>query len=410
MQLHSESSRSILQKKSHFDHMEVKGTAVPGKRLALFLDGTWNTVNDDTNVWRLKSLCATTSDQRCYYSPGVGTSFGDRLIGGLFGYGLDAEVILAYQWVMENYTPGDAVFIFGFSRGAFTARSLSGFISKCGLLKVGAPLSLKQLYSRYRQGSLVRTLRELKNVLDAQLSFEDRWLKEYSLPIPIRFQGVWDTVGALGIPFGNLPTISRSRYSFLETDLRICNDYAFHAMAIDEHREAFAPTLWSRSVQKNAEAYPARPLDQVEQRWFVGAHADVGGGYDDGLLAQVPLNWLMQKARLQGLIFKDTVTIDGDENKTDIHDSFASMGGGVYRALKLGRPFYRTVGAAPSVDSAGTVTTPINETIDATVFDRWRAVGAYRPANLAAWARAHGIDLAAVAGSVRADDLTAVPE
>jgi hypothetical protein len=221
---------------------------------------------------------------------------------------------------------------------------------------------------------------------------------------------VWDTVGALGIPFGNLPTISRSRYSFLETDLRICNDYAFHAMAIDEHREAFAPTLWSRSVQKNAEAYPARPLDQVEQRWFVGAHADVGGGYDDGLLAQVPLNWLMQKARLQGLIFKDTVTIDGDENKTDIHDSFASMGGGVYRALKLGRPFYRTVGAAPSVDSAGTVTTPINETIDATVFDRWRAVGAYRPANLAAWARAHGIDLAAVAGSVRADDLTAVPE
>jgi uncharacterized protein (DUF2235 family) len=380
-----------------------------GKRLALFLDGTWNTVNDDTNVWRLKSLCATAADQLCYYSPGVGTSFGDRLIGGMFGYGLDEEVILAYQWLMENYAPEDAVYVFGFSRGAFTARSLAGFISKCGLLKLGAPMSLKQLYARYRQGSLVRTIRELKSVPDAALSFEDRWLKEYSMPIPIRFQGVWDTVGALGVPFGNFPTISRSRYSFLETDLRINNDYAFHALAIDEHREAFAPTLWSRSIKKNADAYPARPLDQVEQRWFVGAHADVGGGYDNGLLAQIPLNWLMQKARLHGLLFKDTVVIDGDENQAVIHDSFGSMAGGIYRAVKLGRPFYRTVGAQPSVDAADTVTTMINETIDGTVFDRWRQDGAYRPANLAAWAHGRGTDVSSLQGSRRADDLTEVP-
>jgi hypothetical protein len=269
-------------------------------------------------------------------------------------------------------------------------------------------LSLKQLYARYRQGSLVRTIRELKNVPDAELSLEDRWLKEYSMPIPIRFQGVWDTVGALGVPFGNFPTISRSRYSFLETDLRINNDYAFHALAIDEHREAFAPTLWSRSIKKDADAYSARPLEQVEQRWFVGAHADVGGGYDDGLLAQVPLDWLMQKAGLHGLIFKDTVTIDGDEHQALIHDSFGSMAGGLYRAIKLGRPFYRTVGAAPRIDAAGTVTTMINETIDATVFDRWRHDGAYRPANIEAWARGHGIAAAALQSSVRADDLTPV--
>src|SRR5580658_6823071 len=308
------------------------------KRIALFLDGTWNTVYDDTNVWRLKSLCKAEGDQVCYYSAGVGTQFGQRLIGGMFGYGLDDEVIQAYQWLIEHYTPDDHVFLFGFSRGAFTARSLSGFISKCGLLKPGSPLSLKQLYARYRKGSTVHTIRELKNIPDKDLSLEDKWLKEYSMPIPIWFQGVWDTVGALGIPFGNFPTISRSQYAFLETDLRINNDRAFHALAIDEHRETFAPTLWTKTIVRDAEAYPPRPLEEVEQRWFVGAHADVGGGYENGLLAQIPLKWLMQKAQLHGLVCSDSVNIDGDEIQADIHDSFATMLGGIYRISKLGRP------------------------------------------------------------------------
>src|SRR6266404_5998389 len=104
---------------------------MPGnKRIALFLDGTWNTVNDNTNVWRMKSLCAVTADQISYYSAGVGTEYGQTLSGGMFGYGLDDEVIRAYEWVMENYAADDRLFIFGFSRGAFTARSLAGFISK----------------------------------------------------------------------------------------------------------------------------------------------------------------------------------------------------------------------------------------------------------------------------------------
>jgi uncharacterized protein (DUF2235 family) len=374
-----------------------------GKRLALFLDGTWNTVNDDTNVWRMKSLCAVAADQICYYSPGVGTSFGDRILGGMFGYGLDEEVIDAYQWLMENYELGDHIFIFGFSRGAFTARSLSGFISKCGLLKPGAPISLRQLYVRYRKGNTVHTIRELANMPDDALSFEEKWLKEYSMAIPIWLQAVWDTVGALGIPFGNLPTISRSRYAFLETDLRINNDRAFHALAIDEHRFAFAPTLWTRTVKNDAEAYPPRPLDQVEQRWFVGAHADVGGGYDNELLAQIPLKWLMQKAALHGLNFKVNVTIDGDESRAVVHDSFAEMAGGAYRALKLGRPYYRAIGARPVVVNGTTMST-INETLDESVFDRWRQDEHYRPANLAAWANAHDVDMAKLHGSVRSDD------
>jgi uncharacterized protein (DUF2235 family) len=380
-----------------------------GKRIALFLDGTWNTVDDDTNVWRLKSLCAADADQICYYSAGVGTLFGQRLIGGMFGYGLDDEVIRAYQWLVQNYAADDRIYIFGFSRGAFTARSLSGFISKCGLLKAGAPVSLIQLYARYRLGATVRTIRELKDVPDTALSLEDRWLKEYSMPIPIWFQGVWDTVGALGVPFGNFPTISRSKYAFLETDLRINNDRAFHAMAIDEHRETFAPTLWSKTVVKGDATYPPRPLDQVEQRWFVGAHADVGGGYSNDLLAQIPLKWLMQKAQLHGLVCKDTVNIDGDESQAPVHDSFGTMLGGFYKLCKLGRPYYRTIGAA-AVQSGDSTTTTINETIDSTVFDRWRNNSAYRPENLVAWAQNRRIDVASLHNPVRADDATAVPE
>jgi uncharacterized protein (DUF2235 family) len=373
------------------------------KRIALFLDGTWNTVNDNTNVWRMKALCAIDADQISYYSAGVGTQYGQRLKGGLFGYGLDEEVIQAYEWLVENYKPEDRIFIFGFSRGAFTARSLSGLISKCGLLKPGAPISLSQLYARYRKGSTAHTIRELKNVPDENLSFEDRWLKEYSMPIPIWFQGVWDTVGALGVPFGSLPTVSRSKYAFLETDLRINNDRAYHALAIDEHREAFAPTLWTKTIEQGVDTYAPRQLDQVEQRWFVGAHADVGGGYANGLLAQVPLKWLMQKAELHGLIFKDSVDIDGDENQAPVHNSFAEMAGGVYQVCKLWRPYYRTIGGAPVVSEDKTTTT-INETIDATVFDRWRKDATYRPLNLETWAENHHIEIASVQGSVRADD------
>jgi uncharacterized protein (DUF2235 family) len=96
----------------------------------------------------------------------VGTAYGESLEGGMFGWGLDDEVIRAYQWLIERYTPEDRLFIFGFSRGAYTARSLAGFISKCGLLKAGSPISLKQLYARYRKGTAAHTIRELKIISD----------------------------------------------------------------------------------------------------------------------------------------------------------------------------------------------------------------------------------------------------
>lgn len=377
------------------------------RKLALFLDGTWNTVNDNTNVWRLRSLFSVDTNQACYYSKGVGTTQGERVSGGAFGYGLDTEVIDAYEWLIEHYQPTDRIFIFGFSRGAFTARSLAGFISKCGLLKAGAPISLNQLYARYRKGSMAHTIRHLNALPAEQLSLEDRWLKKYSMPIPIYFQGVWDTVGALGVPFGSLAKVSRSEFAFLETDLRINYAFAYHALAIDEHRKTFAPTLWTKVTRKDTESYVSRPVSDVEQRWFVGAHADVGGGYENGLLAQIPLMWLKQKAEAHGLLFRDAVEIDGDEIHAPLHDSFAEMAGGLYRVLHLWQPFLRSVGASAS-EKDGETTTTINETIDASVFDRWRQNLGYRPANLAAWADVHRIDVGSLQHSVRADDPTVV--
>ena len=352
---------------------------VEKRRIALFLDGTWNNVTDNTNVWRLKSLCAKSLEQLVYYSAGVGTQSGEHLSGGMFGIGINEEVINSYEWLVENYEQDAQLFIFGFSRGAFTARSLAGFISKCGLLKPGSPVSMKQLFERYRKGT-ADSVRALGKVAQSELSLEDKWIKEYSRPIPIWFQGVWDTVGALGVPLPCVPKVSRSDFAFLETDLRINDTHAYHALAIDEHREAFAPTLWVKSTPKQGQTYPARDLDHVEQRWFVGAHANVGGGYENDLLAQIPLQWLMSKAMAHGLEFKDSVVVDGNENTCPIHDSLAQMTHGIYEVLTFGKHYYRPIGAEPR-DTGDAMISTINETIDATVFDRWRSDKTDRPKN-----------------------------
>jgi uncharacterized protein (DUF2235 family) len=379
------------------------------KRIALFLDGTWNNVDDNTNVFRLKSLCSKSTEQLCYYSAGVGTQTGEHLSGGMFGIGINDEVEQAYEWLVEHYEPDAQLFIFGFSRGAFTARSLAGFISKCGLLKPGSPVSMKQLYERYRKGDATSIL-ALTHKDVAGLPQEDQWIKKYARTIPIWFQGVWDTVGALGVPVPWMPNVSKADFAFLETDLRINDTHAYHALAIDEHREAFAPTLWTKVTPKQGDTFAPRALDKVEQRWFVGAHANVGGGYPNDLLAQLPLKWLMSKAVSHGLWFNDGVDTDGDENTCPIHDSFAEMAGGVYKIAHLGKPFYRTIGAEP-VDSGSAVTTTINETIDASVFDRWRKDPDYRPDNLGDWAKRRNVDPATLKTSVSAyAPVTAVPD
>ena len=235
--------------------------------MALFLDGTWNTLDDNTNVWRLKALCAQRGtdgvSQVAYYSRGVGTTLGEKVRGGVLGVGIDRNVAHAYEWLVETYEPGDEILIFGFSRGAYTARSLAGFIALCGLLKPGAPLGTGQLFDRYRRGDERRTIRWLKageangTLIDA--TREERWMLTYAMAVPVKMVGVWDTVGSLGVPTpaipscNKIPGLSRSGYAFLHTGLRLPIENGYHALAIDEHRAAFAPTLWTKKFRDGVE-------------------------------------------------------------------------------------------------------------------------------------------------------------
>jgi uncharacterized protein (DUF2235 family) len=387
--------------------MQETSSAGQKKRLALFLDGTWNVVNDNTNIWRLRSLFTPVSTdgckQRAYYSSGLGTKFGERVRGGMFGRGIDTAITSGYEWLAANYEPGDEIFIFGFSRGAYTARSLSGFISKCGLLQRGAPLGVNQLFTRYRRlrTKTIRTLIEEHKHGNANFTFEEEWMLKYAQAVSIKFIGVFDTVGALGVPFPLFHRIKGSAYPFLNTGLRQNNENAFHALAIDEHRQAFPPTLWTNQGALNA---PPRPIDRTEQRWFVGAHANVGGGYFSDPLAQLPFKWLERKATTLGLTFQDNFATEANAATAPISDSFAEFLKGWYALLRLWIRYHRRIGMPPIDEGEGV--TSINETIDSSVFKRWRTDPIYRPRSLRRWAKTKGVDPAKIMSSVRADDPT----
>ena len=375
------------------------------KRLAIFLDGTWNSVNSNTNVWRMRALCAAKSKdgkaQLVYYEVGV-----NGFLGGVFGQGLDENIRLAYEWLIENYNDGDEIFIFGFSRGAFTARSLANLIAIDGILKAGSPIGVTELFDRYKKGDeeSIWTLKEMEASGDtSKLTEEEKWLLKYSQPANVKVIGVWDTGGSIGMAAGSIPGISRATFDYLQTGLRIHILNGYHALAIDEHRNDFAPTLWDVRHPKDQNAVIAqpRPLSSVEQRWFVGAHANVGGGYETDLLAQAPLRWMMKKAESQGLSFRSEVNLDGDALTAPIADSYRSFGYGLYAMVSS--PLYRTIGREPDVREDGSHIN-VNETIDASVFERWRADPTYRPANLAEWAQRKKVDPAQLQTSVRADD------
>jgi hypothetical protein len=269
---------------------------------------------------------------------------------------------------------------------------LSGLIGKCGLLSLGAPLSIRQLYDRYKRGSIttIRTLMEQRAADRPDFSREEEWILQYSRDIEVKFVGVWDTVGSVG-----------SAAEYLNTGVRRQNKFCFHALAIDEHRRSFKPTLWTKKVVKGCpEDPPPRTLAQVEQRWFVGAHGNIGGGCDNDLLVQLPFKWIMDKARLRGLVFRREITIDGDPRTAPYADSFGDLLRGAYQAVS--RRYYRPIGVDLE-ETDNEVVYSINETIDASVFERWRFDPQYRPHNLIAWAHRYDIDVESTVGSIRAD-------
>lgn len=373
------------------------------KRLVILLDGTWNDQLDNTNVWRFKVMVSARStdgaEQRVFYHPGVGTHWYDRFRGGVFGQGLYENVQTAYQWLLENYEPNDEVSIFGFSRGAYTGRSLGGMITKCGLLVPGAPLSLRQVFALYRLGDRLRPLYHLEYLKrtgmqnEPPFNREEALLLECSNRIPIKMIGVWDTVGALGIPVGVFTGINRRDYGFLHTRLSNIFERSYQALAVDEQRKEYDATLWTRFVPKVPDrpvrAATARPRsDQVvEQRWFLGAHSNVGGGYPNDPLVQLSLEWMRGKAEAAGLAFRAPVHLNGNEHLADVTDSFAKFLGGAYRLVR--RRLYRRIQRPPVEKDKGHVET-VNETIDSSVVRKWVGDPKYRPKNLVEWEQRTG--------------------
>lgn len=268
-----------------------------GKRLIVCLDGTWNSADRKgyaSNVVKLMRTLAHRDeagvDQVVFYDKGVGTGdWFDRLMGGLTGSGLDANVKDGYVFLGNNYEEGDEIYLFGFSRGAYTARSLAGFIGASGLL------------NRFRMGNLedawkLYCTKENQRPKDAKAKLGGR-------DVRIQAIGVWDTVGSLGVPLRwfNPFNFLKRRHEFHDTSLRAHVDCALHAIAVDEKRGPFAPTLWQKETRENL------PEGQVvEQVWFPGTHGDVGGGLGEWGLSDLALEWMIRRlARHTRLVFRD---------------------------------------------------------------------------------------------------------
>jgi uncharacterized protein (DUF2235 family) len=353
---------------------------VAARKLALLFDGTWNKPESNTNVERLRKLIASGdacgTPQLVNYVPGVGVAAGiTHLLGGAFGYGLSDNVLDGYRWLCDTWKAGDKLYLFGFSRGAYTARSLGGLIRKCGLLKRGADghvakSAIDDAYDFYRDVSVKP---------DDLIAMDYR--AAHSIEIEIHFIGVWDTVGSLGIPeTASWFPFARSRYQFHDTDLSKIVKYAYQALALDEHRADFAPTVWTRNpdTMQPGETLDCKKREQiaVEQRWFIGSHADVGGGNDcDGAgrtpdpLPDLPLAWLQRMAIAAGLACSEILIPDADADTGVPRNSYAEFMDGIYKYFKS--PFNRTLGKG------------INETIDESVWQRWRIDPSYRSVALA---------------------------
>lgn len=262
------------------------------RRIVICCDGTWNVPDDKTptNVVHFARSIAPVSPggttQIVFYDQGVGTgSLMDRYVGGIFGKGLEKNIGDAYRFLVHNYQDGDEVFLFGFSRGAYTARSVAGMIRNVGLLHKAALDKFLCAFNLYINRDAGPTSSEAE-------TFRSKFSRE----IDIHFIGVWDTVGALGIPIQGLRWLTRGKHLFHDVELSGSVKNGFHAISIDEKREAFIPSIWD-SVKKNGQV--------VEQVWFAGVHSDVGGGYSRSGLSDLAYDWMKEKAEGCGLEFDD---------------------------------------------------------------------------------------------------------
>lgn len=302
------------------------------RRLAVCCDGTWNSrdqkeggVPAPTNVVRIANAIVNDQSQRVYYHPGVGVDGSklDKALGGGTGTGLSRNIMSAYDWLCRSYEADDELYLFGFSRGAYTVRSLVGFINCCGLLRIEedpASDSWQDIELLYQDG-----YRGQKDIaaLRAKIG-QARFHNATGETIPVRFLGVWDTVGALGIPddLGWLNLLAdRQDHTFHSTSLSSNVRTARHALAMDEQRKTFAPALWTE----------VPPGADVQQLWFPGVHSDVGGGYRECGLSDGALDWMIEEAAAAGLAFHDSIR---KQVKPNYHDTLHDPRIGIFALLE----------------------------------------------------------------------------
>ncbi|WP_404788588.1 DUF2235 domain-containing protein [Altericista sp. CCNU0014] len=263
------------------------------KRLVVCCDGTWNGLSGEypTNALKLSQIVlevdALGVPQQVYYQEGLGTRWYDRWVGGIFGWGIDKHITEAYRFLCLNYNPGDEIYCFGFSRGAYTVRSLVGLIYCSGLLKPSNIQKIPEAYRIYRD-------REIKPSNDIAVAFR----QEFGDRVPITVLGCWDTVGALGIPdlvpLLPIDRLANQKYQFHDTELSAIIQRAFHALAVDERRRSFIVTHMGKS-DKN-------PGQVIREVWFPGTHGCVGGGTAANRgLSDGALQWMMEQVTESGL-------------------------------------------------------------------------------------------------------------
>jgi uncharacterized protein (DUF2235 family) len=298
-------------------------SAKDSRRLILLLDGTWNDAEleaRDTNIVRLRTLISACTgatalapkhrslpkipsemvakavsagrENMVFYERGVGTgTLIDRLAGGAIGAGLDRNVRRAYKFLSFHYQPGDDIFILGFSRGSYTARSLVGYIAAAGLLygNLCNEDNERTAWDFYRtppNDRLPATWSDLIKLVHDR----DR--------MQIACLAVFDTVGSLGIPLESFVRRNRESFEFHNVDLPSITRVNLHALAIDEHRWPFQATLWRQPAFASVQTI-------TEQVWFPGAHADVGGGYNEEAtrkrggfyIEDIPLDWMIRRIK-----------------------------------------------------------------------------------------------------------------
>ncbi|ABC27410.1 uncharacterized conserved protein [Hahella chejuensis KCTC 2396] len=309
-----------------------------GKSIVVCCDGTWNRPESEqdlnchpTNVLKLvRSItpCHHGAHQVVFYDMGVGVNgLWDRLAGGALGIGLSDNVMDAYRFLANNWSEGDRIYLFGFSRGAYTVRSLAGFIHLFGLLPKYEMKNFPLAYRYYRTQPEEReklaqafTARRLIDLVESQ-----------NRRVEIEFMGVWDTVGALGAPITGLRTLSRRWVGFHDTQLSDTVKFAVQALAIDELRKPFSPDLWTHHPDAS-ELRRERDNQRILQVWLPGNHCDVGGGYSEAELSDLTLAFMCEQARVHGLYTDPSMVMTTAEEHREmgsLHDEFK----GIYSAM-----------------------------------------------------------------------------